>query len=275
MKAAGEPNGEVRRWIDSQDGTATESLPSAIQSRWTDASVLPSVPLAPAEIDAAVRDEVAEYVHSLGERPLVTVPPTFVWNEMVEHAWRTHGIEVLITPGRRLTGRDAKGAPGGVDRTFLNGDVAADGLICLVRDVYFEPAYGHTPQRAVGVVIDRFRLGRPALIETHRFNFIGGPESVDASLRALDTMLSEALKRLPTLRFMAAVELADAYRRRDASLIVSEWFVRIPVWLRRASQLGRLRKLAWLTGLVVPAFLMKLSFEFIEGRSISSRGNTL
>ncbi len=270
IKAAQAPDGEVRRWIDTADACDTESLPSHIQSRWTDASVLPSIPLEHNDIEAAVAEEVEAFRAAFGSNPLVVVPPTFVWNAEVERAWAERGVRVLITPGIRFCGRDALGKPGNVDRTYANGESLTGGMTSLVRDAYFEPSYGHTPQRAVRDLMDRTALGRPTLFETHRFNFTGSPQCLERSLDALDRLLSHARSELAGLRFMSPLELAQAYRVRDPQLFMSDRSARLHCLARRASRIGRLRKLAWLTGLVLPVGLIYLIASATTGRPTSS-----
>ena len=45
----------------------------------------------------------------------------------VEHAWKNGGVQVVITPGRRATGRDVAGELAAVDRLMLTGDLSDAG----------------------------------------------------------------------------------------------------------------------------------------------------
>ncbi|KXX63323.1 hypothetical protein [Marichromatium gracile] len=253
LLTAARRDAEVRDWLETAAGSDTERLPSALQSRWTDVTTLPSRPLPEAEIRAAVAEEVACFETSFGTRPLVAVPPTFVWTEQVERAWAEAGVRVIITPGRRLTGRDRAGQPGGCDRDILNGERGAGGVRYLVRDLYFEPALGHRPERLCDELARHFALGRPALIETHRFNFTG--EQAETAYAALETLLEQARARWPGLRFMSAEALA-AGQATGAEWLVGDRARRLEVWLRRAARIDRLRKLAWSSGLALPVWAL-------------------
>lgn len=248
----------VRQWIDETSGIDTEGLPPAIQSRWTDAASLPSRALDGERIREAVREETQCFALCFGAPPKVAVPPTFVWNSEVERAWAACGVRTIITPGRRHTARGADGRPTAVDRSMRNADTADGGCLYLVRDIYFEPALGHTAERALDAALQRFRLGRPALFETHRFNFVGEAATADRSLAELECLLDGALRALPALRFMSPAELADAVRRNDAALLEGDVRRRGVIWLRRLAAHTRLRRLAWLTGLALPAGLLYL-----------------
>lgn len=243
---AAEHDAAVRAWILDGPHQETETLPSHLQARWCDASALPSRPLADAEIDAAVAEEVAEYEKIFGVPPAVVVPPTFVWTGKVETAWARHGIAGVITPGRRCEGRGADGGPecGGIP--IHNGERGAGGVTYLVRDRYFEPARGHRAERGLAALGEKTAQGQPCLLETHRYNFTGAGREV--ALAELDTLLQGALAAHPNLRFASAAELASQYRGRG------DWLAggrrrRLAAWAARMRALPRFAKLARLTGL--------------------------
>lgn len=195
----------IKRWL-IDDGWRTEKLPAWLQSRWINAAVLPSRPLPLALIRQAVRDETVCFARCFDRAPKVAVPPTFVWDENVERAYAEAGIEVLITPGRRYPGRDQAGKLMAADRAYVNGERLSSGLTALVRDLYFEPALGHRPEQVLGHVEGKWRRREPALLETHRFNFLN--EKLASSLKALEALLEGALSRLPGLCFLSSYELA-------------------------------------------------------------------
>ena len=257
---------EVGIWLNKPE--LTEQLPSHLQSRWTNAAYLPSKPHTLEEIQAAVAEEVAlfkalnvgaiysETARSLfapegAPTDLVVVPPTFVWDSRVEAAWANQGVAVVITPGRRLTCRDADGKPGCQDKTMLNGDRGAGDVIYLVRDDYFEPVFGHRPEQALAALARKTALGRPCLLETHRSNFLteaGGNPT--AALAALDDLYTRALSNFPNLRFATPAELGHAIRTGDTNWIEQDRRSRFTIWLRRIASLPRFGKAARLTGLL-------------------------
>lgn len=240
---------EVRAWL--ADPQLTERLPSHLQSRWTDASTLPSRPHEPEAVQGAVAEEAACYAGIFGAAPAVVVPPTFVWTQEVEAAWAKAGARVIITPGRRQTRRDAEGRPAGVDRDMRNGERGAGGVLYLVRDEYFEPLFGHRPEQALAALARKTALGRPCLLETHRWNFLaetGG--DLGKGVAALDELYGRALRDFPGLRFAACAELGGAIASADPGWIEQDRRRRFTIWLRRAAGLPRFGKLAHLSGLL-------------------------
>ena len=275
LQAAALDQAWVRAWLDYPD--VTERLPSPLQSRWIDASTLPSRPHAPEEIQAAVKEEVETFRNLFGAgtpvgaalaaihpggwaesfapegapTPLVVVPPTFVWTREVEAAWAAQGVDVVITPGHRFTCRDAAGKPSCQDRAMVNGERGEGDVLYLVRDEYFEPLFGHRPEQALAALARKTWLGRPCLLETHRCNFLaetGG--NLSSALIALDTLYAIALRDYPMLRFASCSELGQAIRAYDTHWIEQDGRRRFTLWLRRAALLPRFGKAARLAGLL-------------------------
>ena len=267
LLAAGARDESVMRWLATRGVPRAEALPSHLQSRWTDASTLPSKPLSDAEIAAAADDEVALFEKVFEAIPVVVVPPTFVWDERVERIWVKHGIRAVITPGCRYEGRDALGKLRPPARIIRNGDRTTDaGAVYLVRDVYFEPTLGHRAEPTVDRIVYRARLGRAALVEMHRFNFVGDSERARASLAELDRLLGLTLQALPDLQFLPPDVLADAIVRQDPDLVETRLTGRLAVWLRRLWEQRRVRWVAVATLAIVPAGLLWFAAALASSR---------
>jgi hypothetical protein len=253
LLAAAASDEAVAQWLASPGPSRTESLPSHLQSRWIDASSLPSKPLEATMIGRAADEEVRLFQRVFGRTPEVVVPPTFVWDQQVESAWARHGVKVVITPGCRTEGRDSVGNLQSASCSIYNGQRSDDGLVYLVRDVYFEPALGHRAEDVAARILDRTRLGRPVLVEMHRFNFVDDIHQAQASIAEFEHLLELILEALPHLRFIPPGELARAILRRDPALIETRWLGCFAIWLRRLWKERRIRWLAIATGAVVPA----------------------
>jgi hypothetical protein len=256
LVAASEKDSSVRAWLDQAPESVTEELPSPLQSRWVNASVLPSKPLSRTEVTHAVREEAGVFQDIFGCPPYVAVPPTFIWDDAVEQAWAAAGVGVIVTPGRRYESRDEQGRPSGSRTPIFNGQQTLGGIVYVVRNSYFEPSFGHTAGSAVSLLALKTELGQPALFETHRFNFLGSHETQTRSVDELGRFLLQALELYPNLAFMATGKLALLLKNRDPLWIEQRLWRRVHVWLRRLAAYPRLRKLAWLTGWILPAGLI-------------------
>lgn len=126
----------------------------------------------------------------------------------------------------------------------------------VVRDDYFEPALGHMAEKGLAAMQIKSRMGRPTLLETHRFNFVDDPDVADAALNELDGLIAGALQRFPDVIFTSTEQLAHRMSIADTSLVEVNVMRRIAVWLLRSREVPRLWKLAWLTGAIVPGALL-------------------
>lgn len=245
----------VTEWLSNSGAPQSEDLPAALQSRWIDATELPSKPLSASEIRIAALAEAESFGRIFGRGPTVAVPPTFIWNDAVEAAWAEAGVRFVVTPGRRYQARDADGEPAAGGPAIANGDRGAAGITYVVRDDYFEPIRGHRAERGIAALAAKTRVGRPTLLETHRVNFLENAAAADA-LGELNRLFTLALRSFPDVRFLCTEELASAMCGDDPRLIERRFGSRLHIWLRRLWCVARLRKLAWLTGVIAPAWLL-------------------
>lgn len=258
------PEAEVRSWRESALPPATESLPSPLQSRWTDARALPSRALPDDRIKAAIDEECHLFETLCDEPARVAVPPTFVWTIPVERAWADQGVEFVVTPGRRFGGRDGGGNPAVEGTTLRNGDQGV-GVTYLVRDDYFEPERGHDAAKALAALDRKILTGRPCLLEIHRSNFITGGELASRALRELDKVLDQALARHAGLRFLTTLELGRILRDRPSDWMEYNPAARFACWRARSRDLPRFPKLAKLCGLSMLLSMLGLALQFLTG----------
>jgi hypothetical protein len=248
LEQAAERDPHVRDWTLSIEPPATEDLPSALQTRWADGSRLPSVRLPEAIAERTAAEEVASFRATLGCDPLVAVPPTFVWPLSVEAGWSAAGVEVVITPAQRYEARDASGQLVPAGPRLLNGQRSETGLCYLVRNVYLEPSFGHSDQDGLDGLGRKWRTGRPALMETHRFNFLGREQDCERAFSVLKAFLAQASARYPNLRFTTPAALARAFRDGDEDLVTRDWDSRMRAWLNRLPDVRGMWRLARISG---------------------------
>lgn len=244
----------VMAWLIAEPPGMTERLPPHLQSRWVDASVLPSRPLDPSVVEAAVREETGLFQRLFGELPRVAVPPTFVWTEAVERAWAQAGVAFVVTPGLRSACRNATGLPD-CDSGPIYNNQPGHGVTYLVRDDYFEPERSHRAERGLSALAHKWGERRACLIETHRSNFIGDDAVVTRSLAEVDRLYALALEHHPDLRFVSTEELGRALRDGNPDWVEKGFTARLAAWLSRARALKNYWRVARLTGL---AWLMNL-----------------
>ena len=233
---------EVRDWLARGD-QYSELLPDRLQSRWIDARQLPSTEHAEALIEAEVATEVRVFSQLFGHAPAVVVPNTFAWTRAVEQAWARHGLRYLVTCGRRFVARDVTGKVVDDGAALRNGN-RSGGLVCLVRDAYFEPARGHLASATAPMLQNYIDCARPLLFETHRCNFTALNPAAEQAFAELDALIAALLDRCPGVYFLSTEELGDAIASDDRTVIAYRFRMRFRAWLQRASRLPAFRRYA-------------------------------
>ena len=94
------------------------------------------------------------------------------------------------------------------------GNKNTNGSIDLCRNAMFEPSENHNKDwinECLSEIAMAFRWHKPAIICSHRVNFIGSinPSNRDNGLRQLKSLLSEIKKRWPDVEFMSSDVLGD------------------------------------------------------------------
>lgn len=136
----------------------------------------------------------------------------YILPEQTESVLTENGIELL--QGQRgqfvPSGLDTSGS---IKRAFT-GQRTKGGLIRTVRNVMFEPFEGGSMDHvglAIRQIQQSFKFGRPAIISSHRVNYVSGMSRKhrDSSLKMLDALLEGVRNRWPDVEFISSDELLD------------------------------------------------------------------
>ncbi|RKZ19216.1 hypothetical protein DRQ50_02550 [bacterium] len=180
------------------------------------------------ELDACFRVFTAMF----GQRPVSIIAPDYTWSGRNEALWTARGLRVIqakreqrnpdLPPGR--LGRMLKWLDRHVsivsrpDRTFIE------------RNCRFEPAQNDDPtavtRRCLAAVGRAWAAGEPAVIETHRVNFVHLDQAVAArGRRELASLLGDLAQRDPGPLFMSDAEVAQLDRRGVSAVVRSNLVV--------------------------------------------------
>jgi hypothetical protein len=157
-----------------------------------------------------VSDALRSFREIFGFTSRSFIAPNYVWGAEVEEGARELGVDYLQSGFvQRLPGQTGSG------RRRFQGQQNAIGQRYLVRNVHFEPSSDPTSDwvgQALKDIDIAFRLRKPAVVSTHRVNFMGGLRAAnrDRGLTLLKDLLSRVVKRWPNLEFLSAVELGDS-----------------------------------------------------------------
>ena len=140
------------------------------------------------------------------------VPPNGPINNQLEQTAAKNGIDYMSSPKLQ---KEALG--GGRTKTHFRylGKKNKHQQIYITRNVFFEPTGGKDQaNRALREIELAFKFKKPAVISSHRVNFIGvlDEQNRTDSLKELKNLLAYIVKKWPDVEFMTSTELGDTIR---------------------------------------------------------------
>ncbi|NQU42568.1 hypothetical protein HQ520_04735 [bacterium] len=159
------------------------------------------------QIDGMVRQGARMFENLFGYTSRSAMAPCYAWTDETERIWAELGVRYF--QGWILQEMDT---PLGNRRKFRYlGEPARPSCLYLVRNTVFEPVAGPrtSMEPALRQVARAFRFGIPAVICTHRVNYIGAidPGQRDRGLIQLRNLLRAIVKLRPDVLFLSSPEL--------------------------------------------------------------------
>ena len=192
-----------------------------------------------AVVAAELDRNLEQFENLFGYRPRSVIAPDYRWHDVHENLWLERGLRVI--QGQRQQQRESwTGTAGRLrkllhrtwtrwsrpDRNYLDRN-------CLFEPVQ-QPGNHDAAEAALGAILEAWRRGEPAILQTHRINYvhldranrIRGLQSLDRLLGGLD-----ALDPV----YLVDAEVADLNRRGTSWVARGGWVV-----LRNATRSRRL-----------------------------------
>lgn len=145
-----------------------------------------------------------------GYRAVYFVPPNGAFSSKLEPVCFTSGIRYLSVPRLQV---EPTGKGSTVRRYHWLGQKSRSGLTYLVRNCFFEPVHPGQDwvDRCLWEVSMSFKWKKPAIIGSHRLNYIGAlnPANRDNGLKQLQLLLTQIVKCWPDTEFITTSELGE------------------------------------------------------------------
>jgi hypothetical protein len=157
-----------------------------------------------------VSDAIEIFKSIFGYIPASFIAPNYVWGEELEQALGNGGVKFIQGTNAQRLPRDF-GDKLRIKRHFL-GNSNEFGMRYLVRNAYFEPSLNpaiDNVSECLAQVNRAFLWNKPAIISTHRLNYIGNivEENRNQNLKLLDELLHQLFKRWPSIEVYSSDEL--------------------------------------------------------------------
>jgi hypothetical protein len=158
--------------------------------------------------DEILREGLSLFEDLWGYRSKSFIAPCYIWPMYVESVLSTLGVTLI-------QGTHVQRIPSGdqtlkVSRKYhYTGQRNRLGQMYLVRNVFFEPSWNGAIDH-VGACMREidiaFRWKKPAVISSHRVNYIGSicKDNRDQGLRQLERLIAQVLKKYPDVEFLSS-----------------------------------------------------------------------
>jgi hypothetical protein len=176
----------------------------------------------PAEGEYDAREEILDdglrmFRQIIGFSSKSFIAPNYVWDDAAEDTLHRLGVAYIQTAAvQQLAGSDQ---PSKRIRR-VQGQRNRNGQLYLMRNVHFEPSSDSNEDwisRCMADISAAFLWSKPAIISTHRVNFIGALDESNrkSGLKQLKALLDSILKRWPDVEFLSTTELGDLISNGD------------------------------------------------------------
>jgi hypothetical protein len=162
------------------------------------------------------RDKLEIYIEGLaifeeifGYKSMSIMPPNYTWSNDYNESAAKAGVK-FVQGARKM--REPVNNSKSLFSNRILGRKNSHGLTDLVRNCSFEPTTSISMNSVAGCLSDistAFRLKKPAIISSHRINFVGFIDETnrDKNLIGLKKLFSTALCNWPDIEFMTSDNL--------------------------------------------------------------------
>ena len=166
----------------------------------------------PSDHALIIEEAGAEFHRLFGYKSQSFIAPNYVWGEEIEKVTSRLGIKYLQGTNTQRLPKDSKGERA-VKRNFLGRSNKFDQKY-LIRNCFFEPFSDPKKdwvESCFREVANSFFWGKPAVINTHRVNFVGSidPLNREKNLKLFSQLVDKINDRWPEVEYLASDELGN------------------------------------------------------------------
>lgn len=171
------------------------------------------------ELGKVVADAVEMFNKLFGFRSETFVASCFVWNSKLEAELARLGVKGIQSSPWQYEPVGTNGKYSLKRRIHFTGERNLYSQIYTVRNCGYEPAYYQNPdecsRKCIMEVEKSFQQRKPAIITSHRFNFIHEiqHENAERNLEGLRSILLTVKERYPDVEFITSPELVKIMER--------------------------------------------------------------
>lgn len=167
-------------------------------------------------IQKSITEGLSIFESVFNHKSETTIAPCYVWDEAVENIFSREGVNVF--QGSRFQNIPNKDKSGFKTVFHFNGQQGKESIY-LSRNGLFEPSIYENVDwvsKCMESISVAFKWNKPAVIGTHRINFIGSlvSENRTNNLEKLEKLLTKILQKWPEVEFISSADLAKVYQNK-------------------------------------------------------------
>lgn len=165
------------------------------------------------ELSQILKDAYEIFEKTFGFASETFVASCYVWNDNVEKTLRELGVRYMQSYVWQNYPVGKNGEFKYKRKIHFTGEKNKAGQMYSVRNCTFEPAYLQNPKECADTCFEEikksFAVGKPAVICSHRFNYIGSINSDNRSnnLMGLQMLLEKIMVEYPQTEFISSPDL--------------------------------------------------------------------
>ncbi len=168
-----------------------------------------------AEKQAVISEGLELFRQTFGYSSGSFIACCYVWDNEIEQVLQKNGVKYIQGVAQQLLPQTKNNVHFFKKKYHYIGQRNSLSQSYLTRNTYFEPCLLPETTDNVGYCMKRteiaFKLRKPAIIASHRLNFIGGihPENSDRNLKLFRNLLVKITQKWPDVEFMTSDELGN------------------------------------------------------------------
>lgn len=167
------------------------------------------------ELEKIVSDAAELFSDAFGYESKTFVASCFVWNAGLERILQENGIVGIQSAQWQNLPKKTPNGYGYRRKLRYAGQKNREGQVYSVRNCFFEPAITNDPEvseeKCFREVARAFAVGKPAVINSHRLNYISSinPDNAKNNLAALERLLKRIVETYVDAEFITSSELVE------------------------------------------------------------------
>lgn len=165
------------------------------------------------EIDAQkniIRQGLDIFENTFGFKSTSFIAPCYTWDPRIENVLSENGINTIQGIRKQLAPTGLFGQYNYIPHYF--GEKNKFGAMYSTRNVFFEPSNNKKydwVNNCLAQIQMAFLMGKPAIISTHRINYVGfiNTDNRDFGLLSLNNLLKQVVKNWPEVQFISSNQL--------------------------------------------------------------------